>query len=65
MSIDRIGKGGGGPPVSGIDQPGSTSTSGVCRPFDVRRDGLPRWHVLVEHPIDCRTDRHVDVEGRA
>jgi hypothetical protein len=31
MSIDRIGKGGGGPPVSGIDQPGSTSTSGVSK----------------------------------
>jgi hypothetical protein len=29
MSIDRIGKGGGGPPVTGIDQPGSASTTGV------------------------------------
>jgi len=31
MSIDRIGKGGGGPPVSGIDQPGASSSSGVSK----------------------------------
>jgi hypothetical protein len=31
MSIDRIGKGGGGTPVSGIDQPGSSSAGGVSK----------------------------------
>jgi hypothetical protein len=29
MSIDRIGKGGGGPPVSGVGQPGASSTADV------------------------------------
>jgi hypothetical protein len=29
MSIDRIGKGGGGPPVTGIGQPSSSSTTEV------------------------------------